>query len=156
MTTPVSVTLTRTFAAPIDLVWRAFTDADLVVRWMKCEPGVELEYDGWRPVVGAVFSSVMRKPGQWEVKGTGRFLEVEPHRVLAYQQDPNAQMNLPAMTVRVELAAVAGGTQVTLTHTGIPSDTMRGIIEGGWTGSLQLLRAQLDDRLGRRGERSHG
>lgn len=148
MSTPLSVTITRTFAAPLDLVYRAFTDAALVVQWMKCEPGVELEYQGWEPAVDATFTSVMRKPGQWEVKGSGRFLEVDPGRVLAFQQDANQQMNLPAMTVRVRFAPVDGGTAVTLTHTGIPSDVMCGIIEGGWAGSMRQLASHLEQMHG--------
>ena len=44
------------------------------------------------------------------------------------------------MTVRVELEEVEGGTQVTLTHAGLPSDELSGIVEGGWTVSLGLLQ----------------
>lgn len=140
---PLSVTITRTFDAPIELVYEAWTDPKQVVRWMKCEPGVELIYDQWTPAVGQAFSSTMRKPGEWEVSGTGRFVEVDPPRVLAYVQDPHAGMNLPEMTIRVVFKESNGGTELTLTHSGLPSDEMGGIVQGGWTGSM----AQLKDHL---------
>ena len=139
MTESMSVTLTRTFQAPIDLVYRAWTDPAQVVRWMKCEPGVELEYDGWTPTVGATYTSLMRKPGEWEVRGTGRILEADPPRVFAYASDPNPEMQMPEMTVRVVFEEVDGGTKLTLNHSGLPNDDMCGIVEGGWTGGMQQL-----------------
>ncbi len=49
-------------------------------------------------------------------------------------------MNTPEMSVRVELEELDGGrTRLTLTHSGIPSDDMCGIIQGGWTSGLALL-----------------
>ncbi|MEM7202254.1 MAG: SRPBCC domain-containing protein [Planctomycetota bacterium] len=143
MTKPLSVTITRTFKAPIDLVYQAWVDPQQVVRWMKCDPGVELAYEGWSPAVGTTFTSVMAKPGEWEVRGTGRFVEVEPQRVLAYVTDANPQMQMPEMQVRVEFEATGDGTTLTLTHTGLPNDDMCGIVKGGWTNGLQQLEELL-------------
>ncbi|HLQ39116.1 MAG TPA: SRPBCC domain-containing protein [Planctomycetota bacterium] len=140
---PITVTITRVLAAPIELVWRAWTDPAQVVRWMKCEPGVAVTYTGWQPAVGARFTSTMCKPGAWENRGSGEFLAVEPPRLLAYRMDANPAIGAPAMTVRIELESTAGGTRLTLSHSGIPSDMMRGIIEAGWTGSLQMLAERL-------------
>ena len=75
---PLTATLKRVFAAPIEVVYRAWTDPEQVVQWMKCEPDVELSYEGWVPEVGARFSSTMRKPGAWEATSTGRILEADP------------------------------------------------------------------------------
>lgn len=143
MTEPQSVTLSRIFKAPIDLVWRAFTDGQEVDRWMKCEPGVEVIHDPWQPAVGAEFAAVMRKPGEWEVTTKGRFLEVDPPRRLAYESEPDPKLNMPSMAVLVHLEEVAGGTKVTLTQSGIPGDDMCRMIEGGWSGGF----AQLEERL---------
>lgn len=143
MTESLSVTISRTFRAPIDAVYRAWTDPRQVIRWMKCEPDVELELEGWEPRVGATFASVMRKPGQWEVAGTGRILEVDAPRVFAYAQDANPDMHMPAMEIRVVFEEVDGGTRLTLTHRGLPSDEMCGIVQGGWTGSLHQLEQLL-------------
>ena len=98
MTQPLSVTLTHTFAAPIDLVYQAWVDPQMVVKWMKCEPGVELTYEGWSPAVGATYTSLMRKPGEWEVRGSGEFTEVDPPHVLAFRQNAEPEMNMPETT----------------------------------------------------------
>lgn len=137
---PLSVTLTREFDAPIDLVYAAWTDADHVTRWMKCEAAVQLTCDSWNPEVGGTYATTMEKPGEWKVQGTGRFTEVDPPRLLEYVSDPHPGMQMPEMSVRVELAEIDGGrTRLTLTHTGMPNDEMCGIIQGGWTGSLAML-----------------
>ena len=148
MTKPLSVTFTRTFSAPIELVYRAWTDAEQVVRWMKCEPGVELEYEGWQPATGATFTSIMRKPGEWEVRGSGRFVEVDEPNVLAYVQEADPKMHMPETSVRVTFETVDEGTQLTLTHSGLPGDEMCGIVKGGWTGGLEQLEQLLQHAHG--------
>lgn len=142
MTDPqrLSVTLTREFDAPIDLVFAAWTDAEHVSRWMKCDTAVDLRCDSWQPETGATFKTTMEKPGEWKVEGTGRFTEVDPPRVLAYASDADPQMNMPSMEVRVELEPLDGNrTRLTLTHSGIPNDDMCSVIQGGWTNSLAML-----------------
>ena len=136
---PLTARLTRVFNAPIDVVYRAWTDAEQLVQWMKCEPSVEVSYENWHPEVGRKFATSMKKPGEWETHGTGRFLEVDPPHVLAYCSDANPELGVPEMTVRIELKEVDGGTELTLTHSGLPSDEMKGIVQGGWTQSLSML-----------------
>ncbi len=135
-----SVQITRVFDAPIELVYRAWTEAQHVQRWMKCDAEAVLELENWEPRVGAEFKTRMVKPGVFEVDGTGRFLEVDPPRLLVYRSDADPKLGTPELTVRVELVEVEGGTQLTLTHSGIPNDFLHGIIEGGWTTSLEFLR----------------
>ncbi len=135
-----SVTITREYDAPIDLVYAAWTDAEQVSRWMKCDASVVLECTSWKPEPGATYETTMEMPGQWKVHGTGRFTEVDPPRVLAYASDPDPAMSMPAMEVRVELEDLgASRTRLTLTHSGMPSDDICGIIRGGWRNSLQAL-----------------
>jgi len=135
-----SVTLTREFDAPIDLVYAAWTDARQVTRWMKCDAAVVLTCKSWEPAVGARFETVMEMPGQWRVEGSGRFTEVDPPRLLAYVNDADEALNMPETSVRVELEELEGNrTRLTLTHTGLPNDDMCGIVTGGWTHSLSAL-----------------
>ena len=143
MTERLSVTLTHQFNAPIELVFDAWTDASQVVQWMKCGDDVQLSYDGWVPTVGARFSSVMSKPGEWEVQGTGEITEVDRPNVFAYRQDANPAMKMPETDVRVVFEAVDGGTKLTLTHSGLPGEDMCGIVQGGWQGGMQQLEALL-------------
>lgn len=141
-----SVRLTRVFDAPIELVFRTWTEAEHVVRWMKCEQEVDLTVENWVASAGQEFVTKMVKPGEWEAKTTGRFVEVEPPHLLVYSTDPNPALGTPELTVRVELAVVPEGTRLTLTHSGIPTEDLCGIIEAGWTASLgamaRIVRAE--------------
>ena len=134
-----SVVLKRVFDAPIDLVYRAWTEAEHVTRWMKCDAEVTLEVENWVPAVGTEFKTHMFKEGAFEAWGTGRFTEVDPPRVLAYTNDADPEIGAPEMSVRVELVDLDGKTELTLTHSGVPTD-LTGIIEGGWTTGLSLLQ----------------
>lgn len=134
-----SVTLRRTFDAPRDLVYRAWTEGHHVTRWMKCDAEAHLEVENWEPAVGARYKTHMWKEGVFEVWGEGEFTVVDPPNVLEYRSDADAQMQMPSMTVRVEFKDAGGKTEVTLTHSGIPNDMMCGIIEGGWTNSMGML-----------------
>lgn len=136
-----SVTMVRVFDAPPALVYRAWTEAEHVVRWMKCDRDVELTVENWVPAVGTEFSTHMVQPGVFESSSTGRFLEVDPPHRLSYVIDADAGLGTPDMTVRVLLKEVEGKTELTLTHSGIPSDHIQGIIQGGWTSSLSQIEA---------------
>lgn len=136
-----SVTLRRVFDAPIELVWAAWTRAEHLSRWMKCDREATYEVLSWTPEVGGRIETRMIMPGQFEVTSTGRFTEVDPPRLLAYTIDADPALEAPEMRVRVQLAEVVDEgrkTQVTLTQSGIPTD-LRGIIDGGWTHSLSQL-----------------
>ena len=135
-----TVKLTRLFDAPIELVYRAWTEAEHVCKWMKCEPTVTCEVDNWIPAVGTRFETHMFKEGTFDVRGHGEFTEVDPPNVLAYRTDADPSIGAPEMSVRVVLAEKDGKTELTLTHSGIPNDMMCGVIEGGWTNSLGMLQ----------------
>ncbi len=139
MTEPLAVTITRDLAAPIEAVWRAWTDAAAVVRWMKCAPDIVLAFDNWRPAVGTRFTSSMSRPGAWAMRGSGEFLLVEPPRLLSYRLDENPEIGAPPTEVRVELTPHRSGTRVVVVHSGLPNESMCRVIEDGWTGSLSML-----------------
>ena len=42
-----TVTVTRVFDAPVALVYRAWTEAEHVVMWMKCDVEAKLELENW-------------------------------------------------------------------------------------------------------------
>ena len=130
----------RVFDAPPELVWNAWTQAEHVTKWMKCNAEATLELFEWEPAVGARFRTRMFQPGVFEAETSGVFLEVDPPRVLAYRSDADPKLGVGELTVRLELKAVEGGTELTLTHTGIPGDMIQGVIEAGWTASLGFLQ----------------
>jgi uncharacterized protein YndB with AHSA1/START domain len=143
-----SVTLTRVFDAPIDLVFRAWTEAEHVARWMKCGVDVTLTLESWVPAEGATFRTHMSNPGVFESWTTGHFVEVNPPNLISYVTDPDPALGVPEMRVRVELKDLSGRTHLTLTQSGIPGDMICGVIEAGWTESLSQLNEVVAALLG--------
>ena len=138
-----SVTITREFDAPIELVYEAWTNPEHVVKWMKCDRSAILHVEDWNPKPGARFFTKMTLPGVFEVSGYGSFLEVDPPNLLSYTSDADPNLGVPEMTVRVEFTARADRTIVTLTHSGIPNDQICDVINGGWTASFSQLEVEL-------------
>jgi len=134
-----SVTLKRVFDAPIHVVFEAWTDAKHVVHWMKCDGAASLEVENWVATPGTEFRTHMWLEGTFDAWGSGTFTEVDPPRLLAYTIHADPALATPAMDVRVEFAERGAQTELTLTHSGIPTDDLCGIIETGWTNSLAML-----------------
>ncbi len=135
-----SVTLKRTFDAPIDLVFRACSEGEHIRNWMKCDADATLDITSWEVRVGGAIDYKMAKPGVFEARTTGRVIEVDPPRVFAFTSDPDPGFGTPELTVRFELAEVEGGkTELTLTHSGLPGEEMCNIVTGGWTNGLAML-----------------
>lgn len=74
MTLPV-FTMTRLFDAPRDLVWRTWTDPELVQRWYG--PGVETVLHEFNPTPGGLWLNEMRM-GENSMYQRMEFTEVEP------------------------------------------------------------------------------
>jgi len=108
-----TVSIRRSFAAPRDLVFRAFTDAELIKQWML-GPG-----DWTMPLcevdlrAGGGYRFVWSKDGLPDMGLTGRFLEVEPpERTVATELFDEDWTGGPT-TVTTSFVAVGTGTVVT-------------------------------------------
>jgi len=97
-----------TYAAPIDLVWRAITDSTLLAEWL-------MEND-FRPLAGACCQ--FRMPPQPGFSGVIQceVLEVEPPVRLVYTWDGGGAWG--RTTLAWTLEARPGQTKLTLQHTG--------------------------------------
>jgi uncharacterized protein YndB with AHSA1/START domain len=147
-----SVVLERVFDAPIDLVWKMWTDPDSFKAWYgpagASVPVAELDVrpGGPRRVCMAV--------GPTEMWFTGEHLEVsEPTRLVYTEAIADERGNaispeslgMPAKTpgtteVTVVLEEVLGGTRVTLTHAGVPAESGAA---RGWNAAFDKLAAEL-------------
>jgi len=135
-----TVQVTRVFDAPIDLFYRAWTEGAHVSSWMKCDPEATMDVAKWEPHVGGAIEYHMFKPGVFEARTTGKVIEADPPRAFAYSMDANPAIGAPELTIRIALSEVEAGTELTLTHSGLPHDEMCGLVEGGWAVSLDLLK----------------
>ena len=97
----------ETYPFPPERVWRALTDSAAIGDWLMP--------NDFKPVVGHKFQFRAKPQPGWDGIVTCEVIEVEPPRSLAYTWTSNAGLDT---VVRYTLVPVAGGTRLTLDHTG--------------------------------------
>lgn len=136
MTTPHTIRLERTYSAPIERVFDAWTDPALMTQWYAPDPSWEIKAENDLQVGGSYTVAM----GEHVVVGT--YTEVERPHVVAFTWKWAAVDNPPSQ-VRVELAEVDDGTRLVLTHTDlVDADDVKNH-EDGWNGCLVRLPAVL-------------
>ena len=134
------VQLERTFDAPLELVWQAWTEAEHFARWYGPEgfsvPSCEFDFR-----VGGEYSLVMRSPDGWEMRNFGVFQEIEPMSrfVATMSADMHGETTL---TVSLEDLG-EGRTRLTMRQDGWPDPQMAEGAGGGWSQALDKLAAEL-------------
>lgn len=150
------IVLSRVFGAPRELVWKAWTEADRLMRWWAPDgcttPACTVDL---RP--GGSFHYCMRMPDGLEIWGIGIYDEiVELERIVYTDAFADADGNVvppshygmsaehPAESlVEITFEERDGGTRVTLRHS-IPTTTPeRGATEQGWNEMLDRLAEEL-------------
>jgi len=145
---PLEVNFTRVFAAPRELVWKAWTDAAILKEWWGptnfTNPVCEIDAR-----VGGKINIVMRGPDGQEYPMTGVFTQVKPPERLAFDSgaldEKGDQMFEITNTVNFE--TVEGGTEVMLhvsvnKYTPVAPKFLAGM-DQGWNQSLVRLHVLL-------------
>jgi uncharacterized protein YndB with AHSA1/START domain len=139
-TTPLTLRLTRTFPAPCEKVFRAWTDPNALKRWAapgeRTAPVVEVDL---RP--GGRYRIDMRAPDGSVDRVTGVYRTVDPPHRLVYTWYWETKPEMGETLVTVEFQAQAGATQVTLTHERFPNNEVRDRHEHGWGGCMDKFGA---------------
>jgi uncharacterized protein YndB with AHSA1/START domain len=133
------LTLVRRIAARPAIVFDALTTAEGIAHWWGPDGGPVLiaETD---VRVGGRFRVRFRMLDGSEHESSGEYLEVRsPQRLvmswrwLCGEEDPNESR------VEIDLRPIAGGTELTLTHSALFSEETRRSHEQGWSGALDKL-----------------
>lgn len=150
------LTITRTFNAPRELVWRAWTDPELYKRWwgphhFTC-PVAHIDLR-----VGGKYLSCMRAPDGQDYWSTGFYREITPYDRLVYTDSfadaegnivPASHYGMPdmplEMLVTVTLAEQDGKTVMILQHDGMPADEHGANAKEGWSQSFDKLAAVVE------------
>jgi len=135
-----AIAVTRAFDAPLGLVWRAWTDPEVLGEWLCPEACTVVSLAGDLRVGGA-YRETMRC-GEDDLTVTGRYLEIVPERRLVFThrwEEPGA----PETVVTVELRARGGRTEVTLTQRGFASEASAEGHRAGWASALENLANRL-------------
>jgi uncharacterized protein YndB with AHSA1/START domain len=155
-----ALVIERTFDAPVEVVWRMWTDPDAFKAWYGPEGATipHAELDVRVGGIRRVCMAVQTPGGPMRMWFAGEHREVVPMKRLVYtesmtDEDGNAMTppgsgdDHPSATeVRVELQSLGERTSMVLTHIGIPADSPGAT---GWSMALDKLTATI-------GRRSHG
>jgi uncharacterized protein YndB with AHSA1/START domain len=144
MTRQPVVQMKRTFQAPRERVFRAWTDPLELGRWF----GPSSEYHALVPVlelqVGGRYCLEMHHKGGNVHRISGTYREIKPPEKIAFtwqwENDPAAGESL----VTVEFRDLGLSTEIQLTHEQLPSAEQRERHEQGWTGCFHQLSNYLN------------
>lgn len=150
------IVITRVFDAPLDLVWKAWTDPEHVMRWWGpkdfTSPSCKMDLR-----VGGSYLFCMRSPEGDDYWSTGTFEEIAPKERIVYTDsfaDEQGNVVPPShygmgddspmdLLVTLTFEEEAGKTKLTLTQSGFPEGEMAELSEAGWNESLDKLADSL-------------
>ena len=148
--------ITRVFDAPLELVWKAWTDPDYFKRWWGPKdftaPFCKMDFQ-----VGGKYLNCMRSPDGQDYWSTGVYREIIPFERIVYTDSfsdeegnvvPATHYGLSAdfpleMLVTVIFEEFEGKTKLTLRHVGIPSGADSRGAQQGWSESFEKLAESL-------------
>ena len=136
------VRIERTFEAPVEAVFDAWTSPEVMRRWLHPAPDWGTPEADVDLRVGGTVRVVMRRPDGSQAEARGRYMLIDrPHRlVMAWVFDDD-----PANEQLLELTFTEsdGATTVRLLNTGISTDERRDNQDWGWRGCLDELERLL-------------
>jgi uncharacterized protein YndB with AHSA1/START domain len=148
--------IVRTFNAPREAVWQAWTEPDRMMRWLGPK-GFTTPFCTMDLRIGGTYLNCMRSPEGKEYWSTGQYREVDPPALLVYTDSfADADGNVVPATyygmegdfpltllVKVTFEGDAGITLMTLRHFGIPPGKPTDQCRTGWGECFDKLEASL-------------
>ncbi|ARN80145.1 SRPBCC family protein [Methylocystis bryophila] len=130
----------RTFQAPRILVWKAWTEADHLHRWL-CPSGFTVLFAENDLRVGGVWRSGMRSPDGEEFIHCGEYLVIEtPSRlVFTHRWERNRLEPVANTKITVILNENGAATQMIFIHAGLATEESACSHRQGWTGAFENL-----------------
>jgi uncharacterized protein YndB with AHSA1/START domain len=134
--------MTRTFAAPRELVFRAWTTAEMVKNWWGCNefPASHVEMDA-RP--GGIWRGCLRSDNGGEIWLGGKFVEiVRPERlVFTFVREPAPGLGIEPVDTQVTLvfSESNGTTVMDFRQEFFSTAELRDSHRNGWTTGFDRL-----------------
>ena len=151
----------RVFEAPVEVVWNAWTNPDVVQCWWGpaefSAPFVKIDLEE-----GGKYLYCMRSPEGEDYWSAGEFLEIQPmKRIFStdHFSDEDGNLIMPAdygfegdwpekLEITVTFDEIPGGrTSFTLCHSGFPNQEDQDQAEQGWKESFDKLEQCLKMRV---------
>ncbi|MCD6014258.1 MAG: Activator of Hsp90 ATPase 1 family protein [Solirubrobacterales bacterium] len=143
MTEKLTLRMQRTYRAPAQAVFDAWTSEDVIRRWWHAEHDWETTEAEVDLRVGGAVRVVMRNPhDDVEYGGGGRYTEIEPPARLAFTWtwDGDTKRQL----IELDLEEAEGITTVRFTHSGLWDEQSVRSHEDGWGKAFDNLERALE------------
>jgi uncharacterized protein YndB with AHSA1/START domain len=142
MTEDLTLRIHRTYQAPAEAVFDAWTSEEVLRRWFHAEREWDTPEASVDLRVGGELRVVMRNPDTGaEFGGGGRYTEIDPPRRLAFTWlwDDQGTRTL----IELDFIESDGETTVRFRHSGLWSEDAVRDHEGGWTRCFEHLAEAL-------------
>jgi uncharacterized protein YndB with AHSA1/START domain len=143
--TPTALRVERTFDAPAEAVFDAWTSPEVMKRWWHAGPDWETPVAEVDVRVGGGFRITMRRPDGERYTASGEYTIVDRPRRLAFTWTWEGADGSPGASslVEVDFSERDGATSVVLTHSRLASaESARGHTEG-WEAVLDNLGSKV-------------
>jgi uncharacterized protein YndB with AHSA1/START domain len=133
------VRIERTFDAPAEAVFDAWTSPEVMRRWWHAGPEWETPEAEADLRIGGKVRVVMRKSDGYEVEAQGQYTLIErPHRLemtWTFSDDPSRTQQL----IELAFSESEGATTVVMVNSGIATDERRDAQDYGWRACFDEL-----------------
>ncbi|WP_120501061.1 SRPBCC domain-containing protein [Roseovarius sp. EL26] len=135
-TTDLYLQVERIISAPPEVVFDAWLNPEMLMRFMCPGPGMTTPKATTDPKVGGRFDLIMQA-GDDQMPHGGVYQEIDrPNRLVFSWESP---FSVEGSQVTLDFSAVPEGTHVTLTHIRFPNEESRDNHQGGWAHILGVL-----------------
>ena len=142
-----TIRLHRVFRATPERIYRAFLDADAVVKWLPPNGFTAMVHHMDAKVGGTFKMSFTNFTTGKSHSFGGQYLELVPHERLHYT-DKFDDPNLPGeMTTSIWLKKTSVGTELNITQEGIPDVIPAEMCYLGWQESLEKLAKLVEPEI---------
>lgn len=148
-TAETSLRISRTYPAPREEVFRAWTDPKALERWFAPDPEFVTKVPILELRPGGRYRVEMTKGGATHV-AVGQYREIRPPEKLVYtwkwEVSDMAAGHFEETIVTLEFHDRGHETELVLTHEKLPNAEERGKHEHGWNGCLGQLARYISER----------
>ena len=141
-----TLTMERTYGAPAQRVFDAFTSEEVMRRWWHAGRDWETPEARVDLRVGGEVRVIMRNPhADVRYGGGGEYIEVDPPTRLAFTWTWDDDRNQARQLIEIDFEETNGQTTVRFTHSGLWDEEAVASHENGWGTAFDNLARALDE-----------
>jgi uncharacterized protein YndB with AHSA1/START domain len=135
----------RSFEAPVQAVFDAFTSEEVIRRWWHAGHDWETPEATVDLRIGGEVRVLMRNPHE-DVKygGGGRYTEIDPPKRLAFTWVWDDDEDRVEQLIEIDFVDADGATTITFTHSGLWDEESLPSFEDGWGKCFDNLERMLE------------